>query len=267
MMMRRFSAVASVVEHDDLQTVTDKLTHHNIGAVVVLSTTGRLVGIITDGDLVKALSRRKSDFFVLTAREIMNSDVQACRSDETELEIMTVMSEKEIRHMVVMLGEGIVGLLTLEEAVKHRLLKIRQLNEQAQKDADNGKRLGILDQHLKESWSIFEVFRVVRSIQEETGLGKLDDRARQLLWVIGDADSDGRQLNVTDLTADNKLGTFPTVRRYLDELVNAGLVENAVAPGGRSRPFKLSELGRLIFGRMTKAVSDTIVPLAAGRYC
>lgn len=262
MMMRRFSAVASVTETESTDAVTCKLAHHNIGAVLVLSTTGRLLGIITDGDLVKALSSRKNDFSVLTAREIMNPDVHTCRSDDSELEIMTVMAEKQIRHMAVMLGESIVGLVTLDEAVKHRLLKVRQLTENAQQEADKSKRLALVDQHVKETWSIFEVFRVVCSVQEETGLAKLDDRAKQLLWVIGDADRSGRPLQVKDLMVGRKLGSFPTVRKHLDELIEAGLVENASAPDLRSRPFQLSQRGRKVFGEMTKAVSDTIMPLA-----
>lgn len=262
MMMRRFSAVASVIEHDDLETVADKLTLHDIGAVVVLSAAGRLIGITTDGDMVKAFSRRKTELAQLTAKDIMNPDVHTCRSDETELEIMTVMSERQIRHMAVMLGESIVGLVTLDEAVKHRLAKVRELTEKAQNEVDQGKRLALLDQHLKESWSIFEVFRVVSSVQEQTGLATLDDRAKQLLWLIGDADSAGTPLQVKDLMVGHRLGTFPTVRRHLDDLMEAGLVEHAVAPDLRGKPFQLSQRGRDIFRKMSKAVSDTIFPLS-----
>lgn len=263
MMMRRFSAVASVLENENLETVADKLTLHNIGAVVVLSKSGRLLGIITDGDLVKAMSRLRSRFSALTAGDIMNTDVYTCRSDETELEIMTVMSEKQIRHMAVMLGESVVGLVTLDEAVRHRLLKIKQLTEKANRETEEHKRLAVVDQHLKESWSIFEVFRAVSSVQETSGLARLDDRSKQLLWVIGDSDSAGRPIQVRDLMVGHKFGSFPTVRRLLDELVEEGLIEHAMAPDVRGKPFRLSTRGREIFGQMTKAVTATILPLAA----
>lgn len=264
MMMRRLSAVASVTEDDDLETVADKLALHSLGAVVVLSMTGRLVGIISDNDLVKAMSRHKSQFPTLKAKDIMNADVYTCRSDETELEIMTVMTEKQIRHMAVMLGESVIGLVTLDEAVKYRLQKIKQLNERAHEEADKDRRLALVDQHLKESWSIFEVFRAVSAVQEQTGLEKLDDRTKQLLWLIGDGDNAGRPLQVRDLTVGHKLGTFPTVRRHLDELIEAGFIEDAVSTDGRAKRFQLSQRGRDIFGQMSKAVSDTILPLATG---
>ena len=47
----------------------------------------------------------------------MNPEVFTCRSDETELEILTIMSQKQIRHMAVMLDESVIGLVTLDEAV------------------------------------------------------------------------------------------------------------------------------------------------------
>jgi CBS domain-containing protein len=267
MMMRRFSAVASVTEESDLETVADKIMLHNIGAVVVLTTAGRLVGIITDNDLVKAMSRHKSQFPTLKAREIMDPEVHTCRSDETELEIMAVMSEKQIRHMAVVVGENVVGLVTLDEAVRHRLQKIKQLTETAHEEADNDGGLALVNQHLKETWNIFEVFRAVIAVQEQTGLEKLDDRARQLLWVIGDADNAGKLLQVSDLTESHKLGTFPTVRKHLDELIEAGLIEDAASSGGRAKRFQLSQRGRDIFRQMSNAVSDRLVPLAAGSFC
>lgn len=267
MLMRRFSAVASVVEDDDLDTVADKLTSHNLGAVVVLSTTRRLIGIITEGDLLEAFSRRKAQLPALKAKDIMNEDVHTCRSDETELEIMTVMSEKQIRHMAVMQGESVIGLLTLDEAVKYRLLKVRQLTEKARQESDKDKRLALVEEHLRDTWSIFEVFRAVCSVQEETGLDKLEDRAKQLLWLIGDGDNAGRPLQLKDLMVGHKWGSFPTVRKNIDELFESGLVEYAIAPDGRKRPLRLSERGREVFKRMTKAVSDTLVPLATASCC
>lgn len=262
-LMRRFSAIASVTEADDIDAVASKLAHHNIGAVVVLDASGRLTGIITDGDLVRAFAHRRSELPVLVAKDIMNPDVHTCRSDETELEIMAVMTEKQIRHMAVMMDESVVGLVTLDEAVSQRLQKIKLLNEKAAQEADNEKRLALVDQHLKESWNIFEVFRAVRAVQEQTGLDRLDDRSKQLLWWIGEADNMGRQLQVKDLMTGHRLGTFPTVRKHLDELLDLGLVEYLAAPDGRGKPFQLSRHGREVFGQMTKAVSDTIVPLAA----
>ena len=262
MLMRRFSAIASVLEDDDLDTVADRLSLHGLGAVVVLSGAGRLAGIITDADLVKAISGRRRGLSSLRAREIMNPEVFTCRSDETELEILTIMSQKQIRHMAVMLDESVIGLVTLDEAVKQRLHKVRQLNELAVHEPDNEKRLALVDRHLKESWNIFEVFRAVCSVQDDMGLTLLSDRTKQLLWLVGDAEDTGNPLRLKDLMMGHKQGAYPTVRRHIAELVEAGLITRSLPIEGRGRQFLLSERGRNGFARMTRAVSDAIMAAA-----
>lgn len=159
-MMRRCSAVASMLETDDLDAVADTIMLHSIGAVVVLTAAGRLTGIITEGDLVKAFSRQEAQLSLLRAEDAMNADVHTCRSDETELEIMTEMTERNIRHMAVMQGENVVGLVTLDESVRHRMQWIKLLNAKAAQAANERKRLALAE--LKESWNTFELWRWVR---------------------------------------------------------------------------------------------------------
>ena len=260
-MMRRFSAVASVVESDDLRTVADKLALHGIGAVVVLSEAGRLAGMISDGDLVKALSARRDAFDSLSARDIMNGEVCTCRPDETELEILKVMIARNIRHMAVMMGENVIGLVTIEEVVKQRLEKIGHLTNTAARQPDPAARLAMLDRHLKENLGIFGLFRAVNAVQEETGLAEIDARARQILWVIGEAEAAGTPLQVRDLMVGRKWGTYPTVRRHVGELEKKGLVLHILAgdaAGSRGRRFVLSPRGREVFQRMDSAVTGSL---------
>jgi CBS domain-containing protein len=257
-MMRRFSSIASVVDNDDFQTVADKLALHDIGAVVVLSDGGKLAGLISDGDLAKAVHRYRDKATSLRAKDFMVTEVYTCRSDETETEIMTVMSERNIRHMPVMIGENVIGLVTLDEAVKHRIQKVKQLSESAAQEADNEKRLAMLDKHLKESWNIFAVFRAVCAVQEETGLALLEDRSKQFLWMIGDGDNAGTPLQLKDLMQGHRWGVYYTVRRYIQELKNEGLITSGQIPGKKGSWFRLTDRGRDAFERMTKAVGDAV---------
>lgn len=263
MMMRRLSAIASVTETANIDAVAEKLARHDLGAVLVLGTSGRLIGIITDADLVKAFASRKAELPTLKAKDIMDSHVHTCRSDETELEVITVMTERQIRHMAVMMDNSVVGLVTLEEAVKHRLQKVQHLTEKAAQETNNEKRLAMVNSHMRESWSIFEVFRAVNAVQEVTGLAQLEARSRHLLWLIADGDNAGRPIHVKDVMVGHRFGSFPTVRKNLGELIEQGLVECAVPKNGRSKPFQLTQRGREVFDKMTKSVSDTIMSLLA----
>lgn len=259
MMMQKFTVLASVPDSDSFAKVADKIARNGLGAVVVLGQAGQLAGMVTEADMVKAYSRHHGRVEALTAADIMTADVHTCRSDETELEIMTVMVERRIRHMPVMLGESVVGLVTLDEAVRLRLQKVRELNERMAGEPSAGKRQAMVERHMKQSWSIFELFRAVNGVQEEAGLAALDERSRHLLWLIGAGESAGTPLRLRDLMAGHRWGSYPTVRRYLDELLNAELIQHAPSDDGRGKPFALSPRGRQVFARMTAAVADAIL--------
>ena len=129
-------------------------------------------------------------------------------------------------------------------------------------EPDNEKRLALVDRHLKESWNIFEVSRAVCSVQDDMGLTLLSDRTKQLLWLVGDAEDTGNPLRLKDLMMGHKQGAYPTVRRHIAELVEAGLITRSLPIEGRGRQFLLSERGRNGFARMTRAVSDAIMAVA-----
>lgn len=172
------------------------------------------------------------------------------------------MVARQIRHMAVMMGENVIGLITIEEAVKQRLEKIGQMTDRAVHQPDPAARLALLDRHLKENWSIFELFRAVAAVQEETGLADVDARARQILWVIGEAEATGAPLQLRDLMVGRRWGTYPTVRRHVLDLEKKGLVVHALAQGeggARGRRYRLSPLGRELFTRMGSAVSESLL--------
>lgn len=261
-MMRSFSAVASVQEDDALHTVTAKLSLNGLGAVVVLSASGKLVGIVSDHDVVQALSTHRTDFAQLRARDLMKTEVLTCSPAETELELMAVMMARNIRHMPVMVDEKVVGMVTLEDAVRQRLEKIGRLARDSQGERDDQTRLGILDRHLKDNLSIFEVFRAVSSVQEEVGLARLEPRAREMLWVIGEGERRGRPLQLKDLMMHHRWGAYPTVRRHLLELQERGWITYGTAPQGqdwKGKRYCLSDAGRQAFARMSQAMAGTIM--------
>lgn len=132
-----------------LQTVSRKLAESGIGALVVLNEAGGLAGIISESDVVRALSTHGLSLFALKAGDIMTSKVYVCTPHESELRVMTWMTEKQIRHMPVMDGDRVVGMVTLSDAVKQRLVRIRELAADVGRTADPEKRLGIFTRHLK----------------------------------------------------------------------------------------------------------------------
>jgi CBS domain-containing protein len=96
-----------------LQLMADK----NIGAVLVMEGT-KVVGIVSERDCarkVTLMSRSSSDTQV---REIMTADVMYVRPEQTTEECMALMTENRLRHLPIMNGDQLLGLVSIGDLVK-----------------------------------------------------------------------------------------------------------------------------------------------------
>jgi len=89
----------------------------SIGALVVVDGP-KVIGIITERDYARKIilmARASKDTPV---RDIMTSAVMYVRPDQTSEECMVLMTEKRLRHLPVMDGERLVGLVSIGDLVK-----------------------------------------------------------------------------------------------------------------------------------------------------
>jgi len=89
----------------------------SIGALVVVDGP-KVIGIITERDYARKIilmARASKDTPV---RDIMNSAVMYVRPDQTSEECMVLMTEKRLRHLPVMDGDRLVGLVSIGDLVK-----------------------------------------------------------------------------------------------------------------------------------------------------
>ena len=104
-------------------TVADLLTtlaDLNIGALVVSSDGSHMEGIVSERDIVRKLGNFGESANV-TVGEIMTTDVRICEPDDTLDELMGIMTEYRVRHVPVLDGEVLVGVLSIGDAVKSRM--------------------------------------------------------------------------------------------------------------------------------------------------
>ena len=110
---------------DALKLMAEK----NIGALVVTEG-GRLAGIISERDYARKvilLSRSSHDIAV---REIMTAKVITVQPGQTVEQCMALMTEKRIRHLPVMDGERLVGVLSIGDLVKEVIAEQEQTIKQ-----------------------------------------------------------------------------------------------------------------------------------------
>ena len=92
----------------------------NIGALVVSTDGSHMEGIVSERDIVRKL-RNFDQPANVTVGEIMTSDVRICEPDDTLDELMGVMTEFRVRHVPVLDGDVLVGVLSIGDAVKSRM--------------------------------------------------------------------------------------------------------------------------------------------------
>ena len=96
------------------------LAEHNVGALVVSGDGTHLEGIVSERDVVRSLHEDAGalDSHVST---IMTTDVRTCGRDDAVNDLMHVMTEHRIRHLPVMEGDELVGIISIGDVVKNRI--------------------------------------------------------------------------------------------------------------------------------------------------
>jgi CBS domain-containing protein len=97
------------------------LSGKRIGAVVVTDPQGTIAGILSERDIVRGLANHGERVMAMEVRELMTSNVQVCAMDDTVDRLMDVMTQRRIRHLPVVSGDRLVGIVTIGDVVKWKL--------------------------------------------------------------------------------------------------------------------------------------------------
>jgi CBS domain-containing protein len=103
-----------------MNDLLDMLAEHNIGALVVSHDGSSMLGIVSERDVVRKM-RSFDEPGRATVEEIMTTDVQVCAPDDSFETLMAIMTEHRVRHVPVLDGESLVGVLSIGDAVKQRM--------------------------------------------------------------------------------------------------------------------------------------------------
>lgn len=93
----------------------------NIGTTVVLDPGGALVGIISERDIVRALSEQGAAVLDLKIGDVMTRSVVTCTPDDTVAHAMSLMAANRIRHLPVVGDGGILGVISVRDVLECRL--------------------------------------------------------------------------------------------------------------------------------------------------
>lgn len=109
------------------------LSARRIGALIVSPDGKHVSGILSERDIVREIGRRGATCMADTVDSIMTSAIIGCSRDERANDVLQKMTDGRFRHMPVMEGGQMVGLISIGDVVKARLTELA-----AEKDALEG---------------------------------------------------------------------------------------------------------------------------------
>jgi len=112
--------VECVEPETTLADAAKRLAERKIGAVLVLSN-ARMEGILSERDIVRALGQRGADVLTEPVSSVMTRRVVSCKPQDTVASIMETMTNGKFRHLPVMEGGVVVGLISIGDVVKWRV--------------------------------------------------------------------------------------------------------------------------------------------------
>lgn len=113
------------------------LSERRIGCLVVTADGARPEGIISERDIVREMGVRGVGCFQERVAEMMTEAVQTCGPDDEAVDVVTRMTDGRFRHLPVVEGGRMVGLISIGDVVKARLSELSM-----EKDALEGMIAG-----------------------------------------------------------------------------------------------------------------------------
>ena len=113
--------VVTVAPLQSVASVVDLLTQNRIGAAPVTDADGRLVGIISERDVIRGLSEHREAVLTMAAEQLMTREVMTCAPGSSIVELMEVMTNQRIRHLPVVQNGALAGIVSIGDVVKQRL--------------------------------------------------------------------------------------------------------------------------------------------------
>jgi CBS domain-containing protein len=123
------SNVVTVAPTDKLAQAISILAAHRIGALVVLGADQRVIGIVSERDIVRAISECGEAALQKPLAQVMTRSVVTCTENDTVSAIMERMTTGKFRHVPVVEQDRLVGIVSIGDVVKHRLTEMQRESE------------------------------------------------------------------------------------------------------------------------------------------
>ncbi|MFO1090289.1 MAG: CBS domain-containing protein [Hyphomicrobiales bacterium] len=130
---RKGTAVVTASATDSVGDICRSLAENRVGAIVVTEGNGAIAGIVSERDIVRQMAAEGAAAMDRPVSDIMTRGVVTCTPSDSVLTLMTLMTERRIRHVPVVVNGRLRGIVSIGDVVKRRI-------EDAEREAEEMKR-------------------------------------------------------------------------------------------------------------------------------
>ncbi len=117
------SAVETIDADAPVFDAVRRLGEKRIGALPVIEQ-GRIAGIMSERDVIYCLRNHGPEVLDWRVRQVMSSPAITASTDTEVLAALALMTQRRIRHLPIVEGEEILGIVSIGDLVKHRMERI-----------------------------------------------------------------------------------------------------------------------------------------------
>jgi CBS domain-containing protein len=116
--------VITLSPHRTLADAAKTMTDQRIGAIIIAAADGSIAGIISERDIVRAVSGHGAEALTHLVSRHMTAKVETAREGDSLHEIMEQMTTGKFRHVPVVEDGKLTGIISIGDVVKHRLAEM-----------------------------------------------------------------------------------------------------------------------------------------------
>lgn len=118
--------VVTIEPNASVAAAAQRLAERKIGALVVTGPEHRVIGILSERDIVTEFAARGAAALERPLSEVMTRKVMTCSQSDTISSIMERMTAGKFRHLPVVEQNRLVGIISIGDVVKHRLQEMER---------------------------------------------------------------------------------------------------------------------------------------------
>jgi CBS domain-containing protein len=117
--------IVKITQDSKIAAAASTMTEAKIGALLVEDGAGKIVGILSERDIVRGMGPHGADLHDVEVSELMTRNLIRCSPSDTVNEAMAMMTDRRIRHLPVFDGEELVGFISIGDLVKCRIMEVQ----------------------------------------------------------------------------------------------------------------------------------------------